>query len=206
MCFVRPQSPWPLTSGQQIEGLTSPSVWKLQRRNEGSVSLCQWRSNTAASSSFTDSLHWMSLEIKHKMSNSWKVVVVLSVLANFSHTSTQNTASVPGGESQAAPAVYWQWLCDMILSNVSIAFHYCVVVVTALDNLNRKKNHQIERIKLPVMVEHFQIYRQKHVTKPPKFPTLWWVSSRLFWKELFVARWMKWHAGAALRQCCLVQC
>lgn len=58
----------------------------------------------------------MSHEIKNKMSNSWKVAVVLSVLPNFSHTSNQNTASVPGGESQAAPAVYWRWLCDMILS------------------------------------------------------------------------------------------
>lgn len=38
----------------------------------------------------------------------------------------------------AAPAVYWQWLCDVISDKNFVAFPYCVIVVTVFNTLYRK--------------------------------------------------------------------
>lgn len=38
----------------------------------------------------------------------------------------------------AAPAVYWQWLCDVISDKNFVAFHYCIIVVTVFNTLYRK--------------------------------------------------------------------
>lgn len=64
------------------------------------------------------------------------VVVIPSDLPTLCHTSPV-FACVCVSVS-AAPAVYWQWLCDVISDKNFVAFHYCVIVVTVFNTLYRK--------------------------------------------------------------------